>query len=196
MGCHTLVQEIFSTLLASALPAGSLPLSHWGLRGTLQERGNTEYYGTCSFGRSGIFSPTSTRILWDWPGKSDLLGSGPEKRAPALRIEGAASSGEDQPHSCRISFPAGCRALRRTRSDGVTSRCSRHGFPGDRCALRAQVTEMLARRQRDPLQSLQRRSQELKQQVPSGERPGLWRRASSGAHPNSESQPQPTLSKL
>ena len=99
MGCRTLVQEIFPTLLASTLPACSLPLSHWGLRATLQECGNTEYYGTCSFGRSGTFFPTSTQILWDRPGKSDLLGGEPEKRAPALRVEGAASSREDQPHT-------------------------------------------------------------------------------------------------
>lgn len=60
---------------------------------------------------------------------------------------------------------------------------------------------MLARRQSNRLQALQRRSQELKLQVssdcPAGglgstRWPGFWRRARSGVHPNPGSLPQPT----
>nr|XP_035926873.1 nephrocystin-1 isoform X1 [Halichoerus grypus] len=56
---------------------------------------------------------------------------------------------------------------RRARSDYVTFPRRRRGFPGDRWALSAEAREMLARRQRNPLQALQRRNQELKLQVDS-----------------------------
>ncbi|KAF5926136.1 hypothetical protein HPG69_011262 [Diceros bicornis minor] len=60
---------------------------------------------------------------------------------------------------------------------------------------------MLARRPRRPLQALQRRSQELKQQVPSGcpagdlgtaRRPGLWRRAPEKRGAPQAREPTPT----
>lgn len=59
----------------------------------------------------------------------------------------------------------GCKEARPSRGSDVTFRRHLLGFPGDRPELRADSREMLARRQRDPLQSLQRRSQELKKQV-------------------------------
>lgn len=104
-----------------------------------------------------------------------------------------ATAGEDVPHTVLASDLPGPGTARRARGDGVTFRRRRFGFPGDRREVGAKAREMLARRPRDPLQALQRRSQELKQQVPSGCRagdlgtvrwPGLWRRARNGAHPN------------
>lgn len=124
-------------------------------------RGSTGYYGTCSFGRRGGIPPHLHPNPFGLARKRWVAG----QWAQDLRAGGAASSRENHPHTLQAP---GSRAARRARGDGVTFRCRRVGFPGDRRALRAEAKEMLARRQRDPLQSLQRRNQELKQQVSSG----------------------------
>lgn len=125
------------------------------------------YCGTCSFRRRGAFSPTSTHVLWNWPAKENYSAVGLTWEPRTCGAEGwLLRQGTTSPSL--LHSPAGCRAERRARRDCVT------GPPAAVVSLTtgrapgAEAREMLARRPRNPLQALQRRTQELKLQVASG----------------------------